>query len=78
MRFPGYSEIEKQAAEFFPGAEDLPPPWTSPPRITSREIEQLKRAGESRIETRGVLRVMGSHRALDLTPNVAQLLCNRQ
>jgi hypothetical protein len=65
--------VEEEPAEFFACAENLTSPWTAPPVIHCRQVEQLERARQGAIEARAIVCVVRPNGAVDFTADVRQL-----
>jgi hypothetical protein len=70
--------IEKQPTKLFPRAQDFPQPIPAPTAIADGQVKQLKRPCQSPIEPVGPVRLPCGDRAIDLAPNVAELLGERK
>jgi len=64
---------EKDPAEFFTRAQDLPATVPAPPVVASGQVEKLEGPCQRTVKSVGSLRSPRRDRAIDLTPHIGEL-----
>jgi hypothetical protein len=74
----GHGWIEEEPAEFLSGAKDFAAARSAPARVVCREVEQLERARQGRIETILAAELPRANRPLNFASHISHLLDERE